>query len=311
MKLKLISLLILITCITITCKEENNAIPAPSDAFTKKWYAGTAEISSYTLQQVRYGEMRNGEASLIFVTEDYSTDKLVKPDEPEQTKNKVKVLKMNMTKTFVTGIYPYSMMLSVFKPVSANGNEKTLKVNSSSQEWCGHTFSQLHLKGNNYKWHLNSYFEKEVNQEKSLNTAILEDELWTRIRINPQNLPQGKVTLIPGLLWQRLSHSNISEEVAEISLTKADTTFINEHNVQLYTINYPDTKRTLQIYFKAAFPHEILGWKETYADGFGNNKKVLTTTAILKKMIWLDYWKHNANVDSLYRDTLQLNKYGF
>jgi hypothetical protein len=200
-------------------------------------------------------------------------------------------------------------MLSIFKPVSADGNEKTLKVNCSSQEWCGQTFSQLSLQGENYNWQLHSYFEKEVDQNKKLNSVLLEDELWNRLRINPSKLPLGKLSIIPGLLWQRLSHVNLEEQEAIGSLSKADTTFIKEDGVQFYSITYPTANRTLQIYFKASFPFEILGWKETYPDGFGNNKKMLTTTALRKKTIWLDYWKHNAKIDSSYRDSLQLKRY--
>jgi hypothetical protein len=308
MKIKLSLLLVFATSILHSCKEQKTEVSTPSEEFKKTWYDGKAELSSYTLQQARYGEIRNGEAALIFVTEDFSADKLVKLDEPE-TENKVKVLKMNMTKTFATGIYPYSMMLSVFKPVSADGNEKTLKANCSSQEWCGQTFSQLHLKADKYNWQLHSYFESEVEKDKSLDAVLLEDELWNHIRMNPSALPQGKVRIIPGLLWQRLSHIDLGEQEAVISLSKADTSLNNNDEVQLYTIQYPKANRTLQIYFEAFFPYEILGWKETYPDGFGNNKRMLTTTAVRKKTIRLDYWKHNANIDSTYRDTLQLKRY--
>jgi hypothetical protein len=270
------------------------------------WYAGKAELTSYVLQQARYGEIRNGEAVLIFVTEDFSSNKLVKLDKPEKTSNKTRVLKMNMTKSFVTGIYPYSMMLSVFTPLSSDGNEKTLKVTSSVQEWCGQTFSSLQLSGKNYNWQLHSYFEKESGQDKKLKAVLPEDELWNRIRINPSSLPQGKILLLPGLLWQRLSHVELKQEDAVLTLSKADTPAKKDSGVQMYSIHYPAAKRTLQIYFQSAFPHEILGWQETYPDGFGANKKMLTTKAIRKKAIWLDYWNHNTLADSTYRDTLQL-----
>ena len=286
-----------------------SSIEPPGEQFKKQWYAGKAELTSYTLQQARYGELRNGESVLIFVTEDFSKNKLVKLDEPDKTNDKIRVLKMNMTKKFVTGIYPYSMMLSVFTPVSKEGKEKTIKADCSSQEWCGQTFSQLKLNGSNYNWQLQSYFEKEGEQDKKIDAALLEDELWNRIRINPSTLPQGKVSLIPGLLWQRLSHTPISAEDAVLNLSASDTFFIKDKGVQLYTIQYPVSQRTLQIYFLAAFPHEIVGWQETYPDGFGN-KKMLTTKAVRKKTIWLDYWKHNANADSTYLDTLQLMRYG-
>jgi hypothetical protein len=297
-------LLSVVICIIYSCEQED-AVP-PTETFKQTWYAGKAEINTYALQQARYGETRNGEAALIFVTEDFSTEKLVKLDEPEKTGDKVRVLKMNMTKNFVTGIYPYSMMLSVFTPVSGDGNRKTLKADCSSQEWCGQTFSQLQLKGNSYSWQLHSYFEKEGEQDKKLNAALMEDAVWNRIRINPSSLPQGKVSVLPGLLWQRLSHIELKEEDAVLTLSKADSFFIKDSGVQMYTIHYPSAQRTLQIYFQSAFPHEILGWQENYPDGFGNNKKMLITKAVKKKTAWLDYWKHNALADTTYRDTLQL-----
>jgi hypothetical protein len=104
-------LLLSISILTFaSCKQ---GIIPPGEQFKQTWYAGKAEISSYSLEQARYGEIRNGEATLIFVTEDFSADKLVKLDEPAGATDKMRVLKMNMNKKFVTGIYPYSMMLSL------------------------------------------------------------------------------------------------------------------------------------------------------------------------------------------------------
>ncbi len=303
MKFKYLLLLSFVAFSMYSCKQETEQ---PSEEFKKTWYAGKAELSSYTLEQARYGEIRSGEAVLIFVTEDFSADKLVKLDEPEKANDKIRVLKMNMTKNFVTGIYPYSMMLSVFTPASKEGKERTVKADCSSQEWCGQTFSQLKLKGNDYNWQLHSYFEKEGEQDKKIDAVLIEDELWNRIRINPSSLPQGKVSTLPGLLWQRLSHIELKEEEAVLTLSKADSFFIKDSGVQMYTIHYPAAQRTLQIYFQSAFPHEILGWQENYPDGFGNNKKMLITKAVKKKTAWLDYWKHNALADTTYRDTLQL-----
>lgn len=41
------------------------------DQFGEYWFQGKAEISSYDLTQYRYGEAREGEAVMIFVTEDF------------------------------------------------------------------------------------------------------------------------------------------------------------------------------------------------------------------------------------------------
>jgi hypothetical protein len=303
---KIIALLTILSCCILSCTEKKSSqeIESPSEIFKQTWYAGKAEVSSFTLRQARYGEVRDGEAVLIFVTEDFSNNKLVKLDEPEKTNDKTRVLKMNMTKNFITGVYPYSMMMSVFTPVSNNGTLKTLRANCSSQEWCGHTFSQLVLNGKKYDWKLHSYFEKEGEQERTVDGLLLEDEIWNTIRINPANLPAGKITLIPGLIWQRLSHKLMQEEEAVCTLTRS---VVNDTTTAMFSIYYPAVNRTLKIYFTDVFPYEIKGWEETYPDGFGNNKKLLQTSAVRKRVTWLDYWKLNKKSDSTYRESLQLN----
>lgn len=105
----------------ISCKPSGSNTTAPRkldyETFGQYWYKGKAELNAYELEQYRYGEKRDGEAVLIFVTEDFSREKQVKLDNPQRQKQDAqKVLKLNLTKKFVTGIYPYSMMLSVFTP---------------------------------------------------------------------------------------------------------------------------------------------------------------------------------------------------
>src|SRR5258708_5694935 len=163
---------------------QNKDMPAlyETEQFKSYWYSGKAEISSYKLIQSRYGESRKGKAMLIFVTEDFSKRKQVKLDDPESAgKDKVNVLKLNFTKNFVTGIYPYSMMLSVFSPVNRNQQAHSLKVTMSSQEWCGNVFSQMNFVGNKYAFVGHSYFEKEGEENILLQGTWLEDELWNVI----------------------------------------------------------------------------------------------------------------------------------
>ena len=49
-----------------------------SEEFKEYWFAGKAEITSYKLEQARYGELRDGSAVLIYVTEPFLADKQVK-----------------------------------------------------------------------------------------------------------------------------------------------------------------------------------------------------------------------------------------
>jgi len=262
-----------------------------SSEFKKYWYAGEAEISSYKLEQARYGEIREGTAVLVFVTEDFLHDVQVKANN-QNTKN-IPVLKLNAIKKFNTGVYPYSIMQSTFYPVS--NNKHALKVSSSMQEWCGHVYAQLNNR-EQFKIMSHSYFEGEADQNFKLNKAILENELWTKLRINPKSLPTGDLKMIPSFEYSRLKHKTIKAYEASATLTGS-----------IYSINYPELNRTLSISFNPEFPFDILGWEETFKSGFGPNTKVLTTKATKLKTIKSPYWQKNSNKDEVLRESLQLN----
>lgn len=270
----------------------------PTVTFKQQWYSGAAEITSYNLEQARYGELREGTAITVFVTEPFSKAKQVKLDEGSDP-DKIDVLKLNLTKKFQTGVYPYSMMTSVFTPIDAQKRNNTLKVTTSSQEWCGHAFTQLNLKDEGYRWQQHSYFESEGEQDKDLQTQWVEDEIWNLIRINPKLLPEGTIKMLPSTMNLMLTHHPAKAVEAKCE-TEVDGDMINYHIV------YPTIQREITFHFKAVFPHEIMSWEETYVSGFGSSAKALTTRATLNKRIMLDYWNKNHNADASYRAKLGL-----
>ena len=102
--------------------------------FNEYWYSGKAELSSYELEQSRYGEIRKGEVVLVFVTEPFSIKKQVKLDAPQKAgKDNISVMKLNQVRKFTTGIYDYSIVSSTFTPVDLNQHPHTLKSNVSIQ----------------------------------------------------------------------------------------------------------------------------------------------------------------------------------
>lgn len=269
-----------------------------TDYFKTYWYTGLAEINSYQLSQSRYGEVREGEAVLIFVTEDFSKQRQVKlDDQPTAGDSKISVLKMNFTKNFITGIYPYSMMLSAFTPISNNQYPATLKLTMSSQEWCGQVFTQMNWKETKYLLQSNSYFEKEGDEQKTLPFVLTEDELWNRIRLDPEGLPIGKVTLLPGLFYSRLLHTKLSPQEVQISKEARSDSYV-------YVIQFEQAKRKLSIVFEKTFPYKILSWEEQFVE----RDKTVTTKATLKKSIRLDYWTKNKNEFTYMRDSLGLHR---
>ncbi|PWT89506.1 MAG: septum formation inhibitor Maf [Acidobacteria bacterium] len=269
------------------------------DQFKKYWFAGKAELTRYSLDQARYGEMHKGEAVLIFVTEPFLTDKQVKYEHGDK-KNAIPILKLNFTKRFFTGIYPYTLITSTFTPVDLQKN-RTLKVSSSTQEWCGVTYSQLNFRNNQYQGELHSYFQDESDQNLSIQTPWLEDEIWTRIRLAPESLPTGKIQILPGLQYLRLLHKPSQPVAANANLSASG-------NLKEYTLDYPDLKRKLTIRFDSQFPYTILGWEETMPGGFGEDVPLLTTKATRTNSIQTDYWNKHGEKDAVYREKLGLSQ---
>lgn len=281
-----------ISCSPVNSQENSLQL---SQQFKDYWYAGKAELTRYDLQQARYGEIRHGDAVLIFVTEDFDKEKQVK-HESGDNQQAISVLKLNLTKNFVTGIYPYSLMSSIFTPVD---KKSTLKVTSSTQEWCGHSFSQLNLRGNKYQGHLYSYFQQEGDQEFSIDDAWLEDEIWTMLRIQPSSLPVGEIQLLPGTQYLRLKHRPFTLENAAASLEKVDNSKWSK-----YRVEYQDIPRVLEITFETEFPYTVEAWEEHSTD---RNGVALVTKAHKTHSINRAYWSLNHNADSVLRKDLGLD----
>lgn len=287
---------VVIACNQRALSQNDNTGLYDTEAFKNYWYAGKAEVNAYNLDQSRYGENRDGKAMLIFVTEGFSKSKQVKLDDPDAAgDDKVTVMKLNYTKNFVTGIYPYSMMLSAFTPISRNQFPNTLKVTMTSQEWCGHVFSQMNLQRNKYEVDSYSYFESEGDTHFDTDKVLLEDEFFNLIRVDPDHIPMGKVKILPGLFFTRLKHKNLKPEEATIERNEMESQVV-------YKVSFAE--RTLEIQVEKDFPHKILGWQEQFKEG----DQLQTTTATLDKTLYIDYWRKNKKEFNVLRDSLGLSR---
>lgn len=265
-----------------------------SNEFKEYWQTGKAEITSYKLMQERYGEIREGTAVTVFVTEDFLPDTQVKSNIISE--ENISVLKLNKTKSFNTGIYPYSIMTSTFNPISHAGH--AVKVSTSIQEWCGHVYMQLNNR-TDFEVESHSYFEGEADQKISLTKTWLEDELWNIIRLNPEELPTGDLIIIPSFEYLRLRHKEIRGNSAFATIRQGES-------ITVYTVNYPNLQRQISISFKNIFPHEIEEWEEINAAQQNDTLRLRTTATKMKRMN-TEYWKQNKNEFSSLRDSLKLN----
>ncbi len=263
--------------------------------FQDYWYNHGAEISRFSLRQMRYGEIHGGDAVQVFVTEKMNPDTQVKADHPGT--QDIAILKLNAVRKFFTGIYPYSIMTSIFAPVDVRNYPLPLKISSSTQEWCGHVYTQMNLNESEYRVRLHSYFEGEGDRDFKVQKAIPEDAVWTMIRLDPVSLPRGEFLMIPGTVYTRLVHRpvTVQKAVADISLTGEKS--LEGNPLVIYEINLPEEQRTLRIYFEKDFPYRIQKWHDTHRGLIGMGAKVLTTIATRTHTIMDPYWKHHTNKD--------------
>ena len=305
-------LALLVSCTAQSSPSAESASAAglstPNDkAFHQYWYAGEAEISRFELEQARYGEIHKGDAVMVFVTEDFRTDKQVKLESYDNKDKAAPILKLNFLKKFNTGIYDYSMMTSVFSPTDLSVYPHALKVTTSSQEWCGHTYLQLNQRGENYQVMGHSYFENEADENSEFGVTWLEDEIWNMIRLDPSALPTGEISILRGTMALRLVHQDMTPQSATASIKAYEGDEFPGDELMTYTLDYPNAKANLTIYFDKNFPHQIAGWKESYKSGFGASAKDLTTKAVRTHSMNGPYWGQNNLSDLPLRKKLGLN----
>ncbi|MEM1417106.1 MAG: septum formation inhibitor Maf [Myxococcota bacterium] len=275
--------------------ETPEAFARAHGSFGDYWYQGKAELTRFRLTQSRYGEAREGEAVLVFVTEPFLPDAQVK-HELRDGRPDVSVLKLNQYRRFYTGVYPYTLMTSAFLP--ATGEDLALKATHSMQEWCGMAFAQLNRRDDGLHLEQRSYFQQEGDREDVLPDAPLEDALFSRIRRDPGAIAEGETALVPGLHFLRFAHQPLRAYAARIARTRGEHAAIAEGPLEVLTVTYPELGRTLRVYFRAAFPHVIEGWEE---EGRGPTTRAVRTHAYLDA-----YWSRNGNEDAPYREALGL-----
>ena len=287
--------LVMATCSASAPCEQASSPVDPGVAFNRYWYRSKAEVSRYELVQARYGELRKGDAIMVFVTEDFLLKEHVKY-EGIGDGARTSVLKLNWIERFNTGIYDYSLMTSVFSPVDGT---PALKHTLSVQDWCGQAWAQTDRRENGYAVEQRSYFQQEGDATVKVGDVWLEDAVWNQLRIDPKKAPVGRLRMLPSQRYLRLIHKPIQAVDVNVSMTaNGDTSH--------YSIEFPTLKREVVIRFGTTSPYTIYGWSETRMDGWGSQAKVLTTEAHLTHQVMEPYWEQHDNRHDSLRDLLGL-----
>lgn len=278
-------------------------VAAETQDFYAHWGDGKAEISSYRVVQPRYGENREGYGVLIFVTEDLNRNTYIKVESPTPDADRVYVLKLNNILKFTTGIYDYSVMTSVFSAVEgfAGSNPfELMKVNLSSQEWCGHIFDEIRVVDGEVRGALNSYFEREGLRTYSLDMPERfqsEDHLLIQIReLKGPMMQAGEsrpVRLLRSLWSFRTRHRPHALLDARLSKGKPETITVSNESHKAIPWRWETDRWNTTVWVETAYPRRILKWE----DAAGVRAELMVT-------VREPYWRQKALSDEVYRKRL-------
>jgi hypothetical protein len=238
-----------------------------------RWDQGTAEFSTYTAQERRYGTLREARVSHILVKEPWNDALGVKSD----GKGDGEVLKLNQITSVPTGMYRYEQMHSLFLDRQSGALKK---FSYSHHDACGNTFKMgLARAGKLFlTWH--TYWDGEGDGQRTLewpsNTHLYEElpVLVRRWAAAKPAFPYGLRLLNPQM-FSRLGTPGSAAARAEVATREGQHRF---------TINHPGGKDLLVV--DEAFPHILRSW--TRADG---SQLTLVQTRMIA------YWEKNQPGD--------------
>jgi hypothetical protein len=280
---------------TVDLPEEPDA--SASSEFWDFWGDGKAELSAYRGKTSRYGELREAEVVLIYVTEPHSRESWVK-DQRAPEDEQVQVMKLNHVAKFRTGIYPYSVMTSTFSPVDDYPPHRFQPVKSTltAQEWCGHVFHGIWIGSDAYTSAMHSYFAGEEDARKVVETpegTLYEDALFIQLRELDGRFNEGEDwsgSLVPRLWERRKEHEPL--EPVDAQITREDAEF-DGTPVTRFELTYEGKTATFDI--AKDYPHRLLHWSRS--DG---------TEMTLVGSERLPYWRLNRNGDESQLEKLNL-----
>jgi len=283
----------------------------PSAGFLRHWKSGLAEIASYNVDVERYGEMRKGQAVLVYVYEEIDARTRIKVESDRTPPaQRVPVLKLNHVLKFNTGIYDYSILTSVFAGLSGPGVNRFLqprKVSFTSQEWCGNVFHQLIPGPRGLRSEIHSYFEAEGDSIATLayppggdSALYYEDEMPILVREldGPvqANGTSRKIHLVPGLWERRKRHVPLAIAEAVLAKSGPEPFLAQGETVPAMRWTLEAQGVTTTWHVEEASPHTLLGWENSRGE-----------KGVLIASLRDTYWEHNHNANAGLRKRLGLD----
>lgn len=285
-----------------------------SGEFWDHWGDGQAELSGYRMTISRYGEPREAELALILVTEPHDRRTWIKDDEVESP-DRVEVLKLNQHVEFLTGIYPYSVMTSLFSPVEDWGGAteerfQPVRIVHGVQEWCGAYSHRIWPGPESFRSLRLSYFAHEGERlrevEAHRDRTLYEDALLVQLRELDGPFADGgdwEGLLVPELWRLRSGHGGTEPVPARITRHPGDSVHLAGEEAAApvpatrFELEAGDYHRTFWVEEEA--PRRVLAWETS----LGDRAELLATER-------LAYWELNRPGDEAWREALGLDPRG-
>jgi hypothetical protein len=258
-------------------------MPEHANAWWRHWSDGQAEVSGYRLVRERYGQKRSGTAVAIFVTEPFSTARMVKANDAAAA-DVVQAMKLNLVERFQTGVYDYHLMSTTHVALQSRASVvigQPLKVAFSSQEWCGLSHHELVWRAQAVDERVDSYFDGESHAgSHAWQQALPADALWLWAR-GMAAPATGTATLLPSLTRARLQHITLEPVAAELARLPEEDIRVaaGTFRVQPHRVTTPQGSHTMWV--ETAAPHRIIR-----AEHDGTTYELLGSTR-------MTYWSMN------------------
>lgn len=261
-----------------------------TSAFWSTWADGKAELSGYHATVPRYRALHDAELVLVYVTEPLDRETLIK-DDAAPAPRRLPVMKLNISLKFQTGIYPYSVLTSVFAPVDGYFDERfaPAKLTMTAQEWCGHVFEGMWVGPSAYAREGISYFADEGEVRETVSTApgaLYEDALLIQLRELDGPFLGGAAEwhgeVIPSLWRTRRTHA--PARPLRATITRAAGTF---------TLRFDESGFTRTFEVEQAGAHRILAWRTSD----GEDVRIMRTAR-------LAYWRMHDPGDEAHREEI-------
>ncbi|MEX2529336.1 MAG: hypothetical protein WD960_01070 [Gemmatimonadota bacterium] len=280
-------------------------VASASSEFWEWWGDGRAELSGYQMTVQHYGEPREAELALIYVTEPHDRRTWIKDDDASSPE-RVEVLKLNRNAAFLTGSYPYAVMTSVFAPVDRYRDEAfaPVRIVHQAQEWCG-AYSHLVWPGRNRFRSLRlSYFAQHGERIREVDVpgeVLYEDALLVQLRELDGPFAGGgdwEGLLVPELWRVRSMHGSVDPVPATIVREEGIRRMgQEEHPITRFTLESDGYRRIFEV--EREVPRRVLGWTTST----GEEAEILATER-------LPYWELNRLGDESVREALGLSPHG-